>query len=444
MKSYRFKALLQNHCWIENAAVSVDEAGKIVAVTHGAEGEPIDGYALPAFQNAHSHAFQYAMAGMAENHSGSDDFWSWREKMYNLALDLNPEEMKTIAAMLYAELARHGYSNVAEFHYVHHDKSGAAYDNPAAMGEALIEAAAEAGIKITLVPIFYQLGGFGTPPGERQRRFISKTFDDYARLFEASAKICEKHAHANIAVGVHSMRGVEAADILRAAAELPKDVPFHIHISEQLKEVADSLAFLGKRPVEWLLEHCDLNERFHLVHATHLTAAETESLARTGANVVLCPSTEGNLGDGIFPLRDFQSAGGAWSIGTDSHIGLNPFEELRLLDYGQRLVSHKRDTFGANGGLFAIKQAALAGRRAMNNFETDFFAAGADFDACIIDANAPLLAGVKLENLASAIVYAADATHIRETFVAGNRIRNDEKYEQIKRNFTDCAKRFRS
>src|SRR5215203_5557987 len=303
------------------------------------------------------------------------------------------------------------------------------------MGEALVEAAGEAGIKITLIPIFYQKGGFGTKPNERQRRFISRTFEDYARLFEASEAVCQKYEHANIAVGVHSLRGVEAKDILRTINELPKDVPFHIHVSEQLKEIADSLQFLGKRPVEWLLENAELTDRFHLVHATHLTDAETEELAKSGANVVLCPSTEGNLGDGIFPLRAFQSFGGNWSIGTDSNIGINPLEELRLLDYGQRLVSHKRDTFGADGGLFAINKATVAGRRATNNFETKFFAPGADFDACVIDADAPLLANVNLENLASVIVYTADSAQIYGTFVAGKLIQRDARFEKIKGSF---------
>lgn len=445
MKIYRFKALLQNSGWLENASVSLDEAGKIVSVSQDEISDTvfIDGYALPAFQNAHSHAFQYAMAGLAENHSGDDDFWSWREAMYGLALNLDPDEIKAIAAMLYAELVRNGYSNVAEFHYVHHDKNGSLYSNPAAMGEALIEAANEAGIKITLIPIFYQKGGFGLEPNERQRRFISKTFEDYARLFEASAAVCEKYENANIAVGAHSMRGVEAPDILRAVNELPQNIPFHVHISEQLKEVEDCLAFLGKRPVEWLLENVELNERFHLVHATHLTETETEWLAKSNANVVLCPSTEGNLGDGIFPLRSYQSFGGNWSIGTDSHIGLNPLEELRLLDYGQRLISHKRNTFAGDSGLFAITKAAIAGRKAMNNFEPDFFAVGEDFDACVIKADTPLLANVKLENLASTIVYSTDASQIYETFVAGKLIQKDERYEQIKRNFIDSVKKFR-
>lgn len=445
MNSYRFKAILQNSGWLENAAVSVDENGKIISVsqTENSDAVFINGYALPAFQNAHSHAFQYAMAGLAENHVRDDDFWSWRDAMYRLALELNPDEMKKIAAMLYAELVRNGYSNVAEFHYVHHDKNGEPFENLAETGEALIEAANDAGIKITLIPIFYQKGGFGIEPNKRQRRFISKTFEDYARLFEASADVCKKYENANIAVGIHSMRGVEASDILRVVNELPNNIPFHIHVAEQLKEVEDSITFLGKRPVEWLLENCNLGERFHLVHATHLTETETENSAKSNANVVLCPSTEGNLGDGIFPLRNYQKFGGNWSIGTDSHIGINPFEELRLLDYGQRLISHKRNTFGENAGSFAITKATIAGRKAMNNFETEFFAVGADFDACVINANAPLLGNMNLENLASTIVYSADSSQIFGTFVRGKLIQKDEKYERIERDFIECVKRFR-
>jgi len=448
MKNYRFKALLQNHGWIENASVLLDESGKIVSISQNEDGEFIDGYAIPAFQNAHSHAFQYAMAGLAENHFASaDDFWSWREAMYSLALNLNPEQIKTIAAMVYAEMLRHGYSNVAEFHYVHHDKNGEPYANLAETGEALIEAAKETGIKITLIPIFYQKGGFGVEPNVKQRRFISKTFDDYAKLFKASEQACKLYENSNIAVGIHSMRGVFYRDILRAVNDLPKNVPFHIHVSEQIKEVEDCVKFIGKRPVEWLLENADLNSRFHLVHATHLTENETENLAKSGANVVLCPTTEGNLGDGIFPLRNYQKFGGNCSIGTDSHVSLNPLEELRLLDYGQRLTTHKRNTFTdektSDSGLFAIKKATIAGRRAMNNFETKFFAEGSSFDACVINANEPLLANVKPENLASTIVYATDASAFYGTFVNGKLFRKDENYLRIKEKFVEMMKNFR-
>ena len=452
MKSYRFKALPQNDGWLENAFVSVDETGKIAAVsqTETTEAININGYALPGFQNAHSHAFQYAMAGLSERHSDSaktDDFWSWREAMYRLALNLDPEQIRKIAAMLYAELLRHGYTNVAEFHYIHHDKNGRKFDNSAAMGEALVEAAKDAGIKITLIPIFYQKGGFGQSAGDKQRRFISETFEDYVKLFEASAKVCGRYENANIAVGVHSMRGVDSNDILRTINELPNDVPFHIHISEQLKEVADCVKFLGKRPVEWLLDNAEINERFHLVHATHLTDTETERLAVSKANVVLCPSTEANLGDGIFPFLKYQSHGGIWSIGTDSHVGLNPLEELRLLDYGQRLTSHRRNIFSgeniSDGGLSAITKATMAGRRAMNNPSSEFFAVGADFDACVINADEPLLANVKPENLASTLIYSTDVSHFYGTFTAGKLIRKDENYQQIKEDFLDCIEQFR-
>lgn len=453
MKSYRFKALLQNKGWLENATVSLDESGKILAISQ----EPIpdsiyiEGYALPGFQNAHSHAFQYAMAGLAERHpvgAEADDFWSWRKTMYKLALNINPEQMKSIAAMLYSELLRHGYTNVAEFHYLHHNRDGKPYENPAAMGEALIEAAKDAGIKITLIPIFYQKGDFNLSPNESQRRFISATFDDYLKLFEATAKICKQYEGANIAVGVHSLRAVKAEDILKTATEAPQNVPFHIHAAEQSKEVEDSLAVLGKRPVEWLLENIELNERFHLVHATHLTDSETDKLAETGANVVLCPSTEGNLGDGIFPLRRYQSSGGNWSIGTDSHVGLNFFEELRILDYGQRLITHKRNTFtGGNStdsGLFAITKATVAGRKAMNNFESDFFTVGAPFDACVVKSEEPLLANVKTENLASTIVYSTDASQIYGTFVSGELFPNNENRQQLKDDFIHCMQDFRN
>ena len=245
------------------------------------------------------------MAGLAERHEGTgvpDDFWSWRDAMYKLALSVNPDQFEAIATMLYAEMLRHGYTSVAEFHYVHHDQNGKKYNNLAEMGSRLVSAAKKVGLKITLIPIFYQKGGFGKEPTYEQRRFISSTIEEYQKLYEASEKATQFYDGANIAIGIHSMRGVEPELIKRVASEFPKEVPFHIHISEQLKEIEDSKAYLNKRPVEWMLDNIDMNDRFHLVHATHLTKEETIGIAKTGANVVLCPSTEGNLGDGIFPL----------------------------------------------------------------------------------------------------------------------------------------------
>ena len=440
---------MQKDGWLSNVKIATDVDGKITSlseneVPNGAT--IIEGYALPGFQNAHSHAFQYAMAGLAEVHNvshTSDDFWSWREAMYQLALQVSPEQMESIATMLYSEMVRHGYTNVAEFHYVHHQKNGQRYDNLAEMGSRMISAAQTAGINITLVPIFYQKGGFGQAPNDRQRRFISADIDTYLELLEASREACKAYKGANIGIGIHSMRGVEPTDIAEIAKNGMRDIPFHIHVAEQLKEIEDSIHYLGKRPVEWMLENIDMNDRFHLVHATHLTEKETKGIAQTGAHVVICPTTEGNLGDGLFPLKKFQAYGGKWSIGTDSHIGINPLEELRLLDYGQRLNSHQRNTYTSSkqgdSGMFALDMITSAGRKAMNNVANDFFEIGQPLNAAIIDGNAPLLASTSLEKVASSILYTSDATHHVATIVNGSlKVSNGRHHQQeeIRMNFS--------
>jgi formimidoylglutamate deiminase len=437
MKVYHFKGLLQHTGWLKNASVTLDSEGIITNIssfdpTHSSL-DIINGFALPGFQNAHSHAFQYAMAGLAERHAdknGHDDFWGWREAMYQLALGVDPDQMEVIATMLYSEMLRHGYTNVAEFHYVHHDKNGRPFGHRAEMGSRLIAAAKTVGIGITLIPIFYQKGGFGQEPNERQRRFISPTIDDYLQLLEASQKACKQYRHARMGMGVHSLRGVEPTHIIEITQSGPQDIPFHLHVSEQLKEVADSLQYLGKRPVEWLLENIDLSDRYHLIHATHMTENETIGIAKSKAHVVLCPSTEGNLGDGLFPLRKYQQEGGKWSIGTDSHIGLNPLEELRILDYGQRLISHKRATYTSakqnDGGMYAIAMATGSGRKAMGNTTEGFFEIGEYLNATLIDASSPLVATTSFQNLASTIVYASDSRTMLGTISHGKIITNSE------------------
>jgi formimidoylglutamate deiminase len=228
------------------------------------------------------------------------------------------------------------------------------------------------------------------------------------------------------------MRGVEPNDIAEIAKNGPQDLPFHIHISEQLKEIEDSISYLNKRPVEWMLDNVDMTDRFHLVHATHLVDDEVSGLAKSGANVVICPSTEGNLGDGIFPLKKYQNYGGKWSIGTDSHVGLNPFEELRLLDYGQRLTSHKRNTYYSNqqgdSGKFALDMALMSGRKAMNNFSTDYFKVGQSFNAVLMNAKAPLIATSSLQNLLSTFVYSTDTSMQYGTIANGKLVVKDGKH----------------
>lgn len=402
--------------------------------------DAVDGYVLPGFQNAHSHAFQYAMAGLAENHpSGThDDFWTWREAMYQCALSVDPDQAEAIAAMLYAEMLRHGYTHVAEFHYLHHDKEGKPYNHLAEMGERMVSAAKTAGIKITLIPVFYQMGTFGQDPQPRQRRFISKTVEAYFRLLEESKTVIKNYQHASLGFSVHSLRAADFNHIKEILSQGPEDMPFHMHVAEQKKEVSDCLAFSGKRPMQWVLENLPVNERFHLVHSTHLNDQELSALAKSGARVVLCPSTEGNLGDGIFRMKEYIKIGGRWSIGTDSHIGLNPLEEFRMIDYRQRLLTNARNTFDGNAAHHMINEEIQSGRKAMGIDSTDNFEIGSSFDAVVFDGQSPLLSATKLENLISTIVYSTDAHSVIGTIVNGKwvvKFNEHNSRNKIRQNF---------
>lgn len=424
-KYYRFNALLLQRGWLTPAYVGIDAAGLIRYLSDKAPDEPseveaVTGYALPGFQNAHSHAFQFGMAGMAEKHAAGtkDDFWSWREAMYRCALSVDPDQVEAIAAMLYAEMLKRGYTHVAEFHYLHHDKNGKPYANLAEMGERLVAAATTAGIKITLIPVFYQQGGFGKAPQPEQRRFLSQTVDDYFHLLDDTAHAIRDHRDVQLGFSVHSLRAVKEADVISTFTQGPPSIPFHLHAAEQRKEVEDCVAHLKQRPVEWLLDHLPVNDRFHLVHCTHMTDVEVERLAKSGAHVVLCPGTEGNLGDGIFRLGDYAAHDGRWSIGTDSHISLNPLEDLRWLDYAQRLSTHKRNTFD-DGASVLVHKTFASGRKAMGLSSGDFFETGAAFDAVIYDAHTPLLVQAGYEQLLPAILYTASPVEILGTVVNG-------------------------
>lgn len=440
-KVWKFDGLLQNDGWLSPCYVKTDAHGLIEEITQDClentdNLETVEGFAIPGFQNAHSHSFQYAMSGLAEIHpdpTSQDDFWSWRETMYNIALSINPDQFEHIATMLYAEMLSHGYTHVAEFHYVHHDKDGKPYGNLAEMGQRLVAAAKTVGIGITLVPIFYQKGGFGKDPVEKQRRFISNTTTEYLELLTASEAATKHYDKANTGLGIHSLRAVDQGSI-QESLEAAKGLPVHIHIAEQLKEVDDCLNFYKQRPVEWLLNNFQVEENFHLVHATHLAENEVSGIAKSGAHVVLCPSTEGNLGDGIFPLHSFQKQGGKWSIGTDSHIGLNPLEELRILDYGQRLTTHRRNQFisDTNGdtGRFGLDMGLTSGRRAMGNFNENYFEIGQPLDVVVIDAKAPLIATCELKNILSTLVYSGDRTNVYGTIVDGRWMVKSGKHQK--------------
>jgi formimidoylglutamate deiminase len=358
--------------WAPDVALEIAPDGTITSVRAGAEAgdaERVAGPLVPGLANLHSHAFQRAMAGQAERRgSAGDDFWSWRELMYRLAGTLEPDALRALAADVYRSMLRAGYTAVAEFHYLHRDPRGEWYADRAAMARALVEAAKEAGIALCLLPALYAHGDVGGAPlGPHQRRFATAVDDvlDIARTLRAA------YAHdPEIAVGVcaHSLRAVTPAELRALVEGAPRDVPLHLHVAEQTREVAAVEAALGARPVAWLLANHDVDARWCLVHATHLDATEQVALARSGAVAGLCPTTEANLGDGLFPLGAYLAAGGGFGIGSDSNVSLSPVEELRWLEYGQRLATRRRIVAatapGASCGETLWAGAARGGARA--------------------------------------------------------------------------------
>jgi formimidoylglutamate deiminase len=438
MRYFHFRGIYDERAWLTPGYVGVDEKGLIKYLSNKPPESPsplefVDGFALPGFQNAHSHAFQYAMAGRAEIHAAGsqDDFWSWREAMYACALSMDPDQMQTVATMLYLEMLRKGYTHVAEFHYLHHDKNGNPYENLSEMGVRLLEAAKTAGIGITLIPVFYQKGGFGKDPQPRQKRFISKTTDEYLNLLDESSKALRNYPNARLGFSVHSLRAVDDRDIKRAFNDGPKSIPFHIHTAEQLKEVEDCVAHLKQRPVEWMLNNLPVDKRFHLVHCTHMNDDEVIRLAKSGGNAVLCPGTEGNLGDGIFRLADFAKAGGSWSIGTDSHISLNYLEDLRWLDYAQRFTTHKRNTFD-NGAVMLFSKTFSSGRMAMGLDRNGYLQLHQPMDTVVFKASSPLLSHGKPEFILPSILYNCDSADILGTMRNGQWVVKEGHHKALK------------
>ena len=351
---------------------------------------------LPGIVNLHSHAFQRAMAGMAERRGDSDQdsFWTWRETMYRFAGRFDPDTLRAVAAQLYVEMLEAGYTSVCEFHYLHHAPDGRPYDDPAAMSRALIDAARETGIRLTLLPVLYMTGGFdGRALGERQRRF-GHDIDGYLHLLETLR--AEQSDTLRVGCALHSLRAVPPDAMTAVLAALPSDSRIHIHIGEQTGEVDDCVAVRGVRPVQWLLDHADVDARWTLVHATHLDDAEVAATARSGATVAICPTTEANLGDGLFRLRDYLDAGGAWGIGSDSHISVSPVEELRWLEYGQRLATRRRN-IATSPQVRSVGETLLGGvlasAAASTGHTIDSVRDGQPGDAFSLSMDSPVMAG---------------------------------------------------
>ena len=339
----------------EGVVIRVGADGAVAGVEAGVARPPADavrlpGTVLPGMPNLHSHAFQRAMAGLTER---ADHFWSWRDVMYRFAGAMTPELAGAVAQQLYVEMLEQGYTAVCEFHYLHHQADGTPYDDRAELSAAMIGAAQAAGIGITHLPVLYECETFGGGrPGGVQRRFL----DDADGILALVGALRGRHAgDPGIAVGIapHSIRTVTEAG-LRAAVDgitaMAPDAPIHLHVAETAREVQETVAWHGRRPTEWLLDNFAIDRRYCFVHATRVTAQETAGLAASGAVAGICTTTEGNLGDGIFPLGPFLAGGGSFGVGSDSHVSTGPVEELRWLEYGQRLVSGRRGTTGPLGG----------------------------------------------------------------------------------------------
>ena len=351
--------------WAKNIRLNIAD-GRIASVETGMEaaaGDERVRVLVPAMPNLHSHAFQRAMAGLVETRGPTQDsFWSWRTLMYRFALTMTPDQIEAVAAQLYMEMLEAGFGRVGEFHYLHHDTDGGHYANIAELAERIASAASQTGIALTLLPVLYAHSGFGgQEPLEGQRRFINST-DDFARLFEGCQKAASALLNSIVGLAPHSLRAV-TPEQLAIAAQLAPDAPLHIHIAEQVKEVEDCIAWSGKRPAQWLLEHAEVTERWCLIHATHMTAEETADVARAGAVAGLCPITEANLGDGTFSAPEFLASGGAFGIGSDSNVLIGVSDELRQLEYSQRLAQRARNVIApANGSTGrALFDAALNG-----------------------------------------------------------------------------------
>ncbi|MSP48263.1 MAG: formimidoylglutamate deiminase [Alphaproteobacteria bacterium] len=410
--------------WHADVGLDLDDDGTLTAATPGAAAfgrERLDGPVLPGLPNLHSHAFQRAMAGLAEHRDDDpeDDFWSWRRLMYGLAATLQPDEVEAIAAQLYVEMLEAGYTAVAEFHYLHHQPDGRPYDDPAELSERVIAAARQAGIGITHLPVLYMTGGFGgKAPTEGQRRFLNPP-DRFLKLVD---RVRTRHrGDAEVAVGIapHSLRAVPPEALAEVAGAVDPTTPVHLHIAEQTGEVEQCLAWSGQRPVEWLLAHAPVDRRWCLVHATHLTPEEVGRAAASGATAGLCPTTEANLGDGFFPAEDWIAAGGAIGIGSDSHISVSGIEELRWLEYGRRLLARRRNRLTTRTGAHDLFQAALSGGARACGRAIGRIVTGARADLVILDGESPALAEVPAGQLLDALVFAGNANPVKHVMVGG-------------------------
>ena len=441
MKLHAVTALLGDG-WADDVLLEVDASGFIVAITPGVVAPPADaerlaGPAIPGMPNVHSHAFQRAMAGLTEARGpGEDSFWTWRQRMYDFVQRLTPEHVQHIAAQVYVEMLKSGYTTVGEFHYLHHQADGGPYEAPGEMSNRIIAAAKRTGIAITHLPVLYACSGFGgVAPEAGQRRFLNDS-ERFAALLESLVDEYRNEPLVRIGIAPHSLRAVTRDQLLDAIDVISRhdaSAPIHLHIAEQTLEVEECIAWSGQRPVEWLLNNVDVDQRWCLIHATYANGRERDRLARDETVVGLCPTTEANLGDGIFPASEFLAGGGQMGIGSDSNVSVDVIEELRLLEYGQRLSHRRRALLASDAtpsvGRFLYDAAAIGGARALAQ-PMGALRVGLRADLVVLDGETPALAHKRGDAILDSLVFAADRDSIKDVMVAGRWRIRDGRHEQ--------------
>ena len=410
--------------WANQVRVSVSD-GAITAIAADTLPQPDDVHVsalLPALSNLHSHSFQRAMAGMTEHRAaGQDSFWTWRDLMYRFMDRLTPEQIEAIAALVFMEMQEAGFAAVGEFHYVHHQPGGTPYSNPAELSARIFAAAATTGIGLTHLPVLYTYGGAGARPLAAGQMRFGNSVDQFASLLDAvHRQVTHLPPDTKVGIAPHSLRATNPADLAQVLT-LAHDGPVHIHVAEQPKEVADVSAWLGAPPVEWLLDHTAINANWCAIHATHMTEAETKRLAQTGAVAGLCPITEANLGDGPFNGPGWLRAGGQFGIGSDSNVRISLTEELRTLEYSQRLRDIRRNIMvepAGSVGQSLYLGAATGGAQALGR-KSGQIAPGYLADLVAIDLTHPSLCALRPAQILDGLVFAAPDTVVTDLWSAG-------------------------
>lgn len=441
MKKYYAANILLRDGWATDQTITI-ENGIIIAITSGKEDDAIEfqGAVIPGMINCHSHAFQRAFAGFSEQGSeGKDSFWTWRKIMYKFLAQLNHDDVQVIAQQLYIEMLKAGFTRVAEFHYLHHDIHGKPYcedstdstknHNPkhklATMAQAIFNAAQNSGIGLTLLPVLYQYAGFGQQtPNEGQKRFINSTAQ-FNQLVSECFGLTKKYPNTNLGIAPHSLRAVDKESITQAVdhvRSLDNKAPIHIHIAEQQQEVTDCLHHYAKRPVQWLLDNIELDEHWCLIHATHINEQEQQGIVASKAIAGICPTTEANLGDGIFPTTEFLALNGTFAIGSDSHISVNPMEELRWLEYAQRLTKQQRAILASSEtpsvGQNLWHRAATGGAQSTSS-NTGVISVGKQADLLVLDQKQTSLFANNNKQLLDSVIFASQKNMIKDVMVNG-------------------------